>query len=116
MGILNVLPAGEIVRAASMADVNAFTRVPGVGRKTAERLCFELKSSLAKEFASALPGAAVVRSRVSDTVGDALRSLGFSQDDVVSVLAIVQAAWGDDYDKMDEEGLLKAALKELQRR
>jgi Holliday junction DNA helicase RuvA len=115
MGILNVLPAGEIVRAVSMADVDAFMRVPGVGRKTAERLCFELKNSLSKDFASVLSGA-VSRSRVADTVGDALRSLGFSQGDVGAALAIVQAAWGDDYDKMNEEELLKAALKELQRK
>jgi Holliday junction DNA helicase RuvA len=116
MGILNVLSADDIVRAVSLADVNAFMRVPGVGRKTAERLCFELKNSIAKDFVSIPAGATAPRGRVADTVGDALRSLGFSQGDAVSALAIVHAALGEDYDKMDEEKLLKAALKELQRR
>ncbi|MDR1977228.1 MAG: Holliday junction branch migration protein RuvA [Synergistaceae bacterium] len=117
MTILSVLSADEIVRAVSLSDVNAFMRVPGVGRKTAERICFELKNSLSKEFISAIPaGASASASRVVDTVGDALRSLGFGQGDVVAALSVVRAALGEDFDKLDEERLLKAALKELQRR
>ncbi|MDR1622066.1 MAG: Holliday junction branch migration protein RuvA [Synergistaceae bacterium] len=116
MTILNVLSADEVVRAVSSSDVNAFMRVPGVGRKTAERICFELKNSLPKEFASMAHGAPSSPSRVTDTVGDALRSLGFGQGDVVTALSVVRAALGEDFDKLDEEKLLKAALKELQRK
>ena len=118
MGILSVLSADEIVRAVSLADVDTFMRVPGVGRKTAERLCFELKNSLSKEFTSTLSttGASVPTGRVADTVGEALRALGFSHSDATAALSMVRAAMGEDYDKMDEEKLLKAALKELQRR
>jgi Holliday junction DNA helicase RuvA len=120
MTILNVLPAEEVLRAVSLADVNAFMRVPGEGRKTAERICFELKSSLSKDFALTLqnvlqPGAAPA-SRVADTVGDALRSLGFGQGDAMAAFNVVRAALGEDFDKLDEEKLLKAALKELQRK
>ncbi|MDR2179937.1 MAG: Holliday junction branch migration protein RuvA [Synergistaceae bacterium] len=115
MTILSVLSADEIVRAVSLSDVNAFVRVPGVGRKTAERICFELKNSLPKEFAS-MAGAPSPPSRVADTVGDALRSLGFGQGDVVGALSVVRAALGGDFDKLNEESLLKAALKELQRK
>ncbi|GHT02862.1 Holliday junction ATP-dependent DNA helicase RuvA [Synergistales bacterium] len=115
MTILSVLSVDDIVRAVSMADVNTFMRSPGVGRKTAERLCFELKNSISKDFAISLnTGAGVSRSRVSDTVGDALRSLGFGQNDVNAALAVVHAALGEDFDKQNEETLLKAALKELQ--
>jgi Holliday junction DNA helicase RuvA len=117
MTILNVLPAEEVLRAVSLADVNAFMRVPGVGRKTAERICFELKNSLPKDFALTLqPGSSAPASRVADTVGDALRSLGFGQSDAAAALSVVRAALGEDFEKLDEEKLLKAALKELQRK
>ena len=118
MTILSVLSAEEIVRAVALADVDFFTRVPGVGRKTAERLCFELKNSLSKEFTSTLQtaGAPVLPSRVADTVGDALRALGFGQSDAAAALNLVRAALAEDFDKLDEEALLKAALKELQRK
>jgi Holliday junction DNA helicase RuvA len=117
MTILGVLPVDEVVRAISLADVAAFTRVPGVGRKTAERLCFELKDTLPEEFAMALPsGLPAPVSRVADTVGDALRSLGFSQGDASAALGVVRAALGGDFDQLSEERLLKAALKELQRK
>ena len=116
MTILSVLSADEIVRAVSMADVNAFVRVPGIGKKTAERICFELKSALPGEFTVTTAGFSAPASRVSDTVADALRSLGFDQADAAMALNLVHAAMSGDFDKLDEEKLLKAALKELQRK
>ncbi|MDR1649876.1 MAG: Holliday junction branch migration protein RuvA [Synergistaceae bacterium] len=121
MMILGVLSADEIIRAVSLADASLFMRAPGVGRKTAERLCFELRSSLPKEFTSTLETAASAsvggrRSRAADTVGDALRELGFSQSDAAAALSVVRAALAEDFDKLDEEALLRAALKELQRK
>ncbi|GHS89138.1 Holliday junction ATP-dependent DNA helicase RuvA [Synergistales bacterium] len=115
MTILSVLSVEDIVRAVSLADINTFMRSPGIGRKTAERLCFELKNSIPKDFALGLrTGGVALPSKVSDTVGDALRSLGFGQADVTTALAVVRAALGEDFDKQNEEALLKAALKELQ--
>ena len=119
MAILNVMSADEVVRAVSLADVNTFMRVPGIGKKTAERLCFELRSAISKELTSAAVTAAgfpVPISRVCDTVADALRSLGFDQADAAAALNLVRAALGEDFEKLDEEKLLKAALKELQRK
>jgi len=117
MALLSVLSADEVVRAVSLADVNTFMRVPGIGKKTAERLCFELKSAIPKEFISVTAtGFSAPAGRVSDTVADALRSLGFDQADAAAALKLVQAALGDDFEKLDEEKLLKAALKELQRK
>jgi len=117
MTILSVLSADEIVRAVSLADVNAFVRVPGIGKKTAERLCFELKNALPGEFTSVTSaGFPTTVNRVSDTVADALRSLGFDQSDAAAALNLVRAALGGDFENLDEEKLLKAALKELQRK
>ena len=118
MAILSALSADDILRAVSLADVAAFTRVPGVGRKTAERLCFELRNLLPEALTDSISTAGsglAAPSRTADTVGEALRSLGFAQTDVVSVLSAIRAARGEAFERMDEETLLKAALKALQR-
>ncbi|MDR2528217.1 MAG: Holliday junction branch migration protein RuvA [Synergistaceae bacterium] len=111
MTILGVLSAEEVIHAAARADVATFTRVPGVGRKTAERICFELKNVVPPTPRSAAPP-----SRTADTVADALRTLGFTQADAAGALGVVRAALGEGFDQLDEERLLKAALKELQRK
>ena len=119
MAILAVLSVDEILRAVSLADVAAFTRVPGIGRKTAERLCFELRNLLPAALTDSVPASGTgggTPSRTADTVGEALRSLGFAQADVGSVLSAIRAARAEDFELMDEETLLKAALKDLQRR
>ncbi|NLL36195.1 MAG: Holliday junction branch migration protein RuvA [Fretibacterium sp.] len=116
MNILSVLSSDEIVKAVSLADVSAFMRAPGVGRKTAERLCFELKNSLPKEFMARLEtvDAGGSKARTQDVVEDALRGLGFSSADAATALAMVRAALGEDFERADEATLLRSALKELQ--
>ena len=117
MAILSVLSVDDILRAVSLADVAAFTRVPGVGRKTAERLCFELRNLLPEALTDSIPTAGsglAAPSRTADTVGEALRSLGFAQTDIGPVLSAIRVARGEEFERMDEESLLKAALKELQ--
>ena len=98
-------------------SMEELTRLPGVGRKTAERLCFELRNLLPEALADSIPTAGAglaAPSRTADTVGEALRSLGFAQTDIGPVLSFIRAARGEDFERMDEESLLKAALKELQ--
>ena len=46
-------------------------------------------------------------------VSDALLSLGFSQADIASVFKLLRAARGDEFNTLDEEALLKLALREL---
>lgn len=115
MAILSVLSVDEVLRAVSLADAAAFARVPGIGKKTAERLCFELRNLLPAGLTDTIPAGAAEPGvpRAADTVAEALLSLGFPQADVSSVLALLRAAQGEDFDKIDEETLLKSALREL---
>ncbi|MBQ9565883.1 MAG: Holliday junction branch migration protein RuvA [Synergistaceae bacterium] len=113
MAILSALPVDEILRAVSSADAVTFTRVPGIGKKTAERLCFELRNLLPKNLELIPAGQEAGLSRAADTVTEALLSLGFTQADASSVLTLLRAAHGEDFDRMDEEKLLRLALKEL---
>ena len=46
LGALSALPLEELRRAVSEGDVARLTRVPGIGKKTAERIALELKDKL----------------------------------------------------------------------
>ena len=46
LGVLSALPVAELVRAVEAGDLAMLTRVPGVGKKTAERLVLELRGKL----------------------------------------------------------------------
>ncbi len=117
MSIMAVLSVDEIVRAVSFAELGIFMRVPGVGRKSAERLCFELKNSLPENVMTVQEaGVPALSTRTSDTVAEALGNLGFAASDAAAALAMVRAARGEEFDKLDDATLLRAALKELQGR
>ncbi|MCL2768331.1 MAG: helix-hairpin-helix domain-containing protein, partial [Synergistaceae bacterium] len=119
ISVLSSLSSDEILKGVLSSDVSIFTRVPGIGKKTAERICFELKNLIPEEILlqtnradKLLPG----QSNTLSTVTEALRSLGFNQGDINSAFGIVRAAYGNDFTGLDEERLIKAALKELQRK
>lgn len=124
IAILSELSIDEVVNAISSADVNALMRVPGIGKKTAERLCFELKNIAGLKMLTpesnlpplrrggALPQNSTEGSAVSNVI-DALLSLGFSRSDAGGVINLLRAAHGEDFNKLSEEDLLRMSLREL---
>lgn len=46
LGVLSALPIGDLARAVRGGDVARLTKVPGIGKRTAERLVVELKDKL----------------------------------------------------------------------
>ncbi len=113
IAILSELSIDSVVNAISSADVNAFMRVPGIGKKTAERLCFELKNiSGLKNMAQKSETAQKSSGHVENVI-DALLSLGFTRSDAGGVINLLRAAHGDDFDKLSEEDLLRMSLREL---
>lgn len=115
IAILSELSIEDVINAISNADITAFTRVPGIGKKTAERLCFELKNiSGLRENPQALSstGKPEQNKTVPDVI-DALISLGFTRADAGGVINLLRAAHGEDFAKLSEEDLLRLALKEL---
>ena len=113
IAILSALSLDEVVNAIASADVRAFMRVSGIGKKTAERLCFELKNVDALKVITHDDAQAPNASGHAENVIDALMSLGFSRSDSGGVINLLRAAHGDDFEKLSEEDLLRLALREL---
>ena len=113
IGIMSGLPSEELVDAIRSGDVKRLTRVPGVGKKTAERVVLELSDKLTElaEFAppsGKAPGPAARRNPVGDDVVSALTNLGYRAADAET--AVEKAG-----DTQDFESLLREALKLLGR-
>lgn len=77
LAVLSGLSANELVQAVVLQDVGLLTRIPGIGKKTAERLLLELKGKIA----DALPAGVAVNSgsQVNGDVLNALLALGYNE-------------------------------------
>ena len=91
LSVLSGIDPGELIRAIRTQDVARLTRIPGVGKKTAERIGLELKDRL--------PQAAT-----ADTAVDAAESGGL-RDDLLSALANL------GYQRAASEKAVDAVLK-----
>lgn len=104
LAVLSGLSAADLAQAVALQDVGLLTRIPGIGKKTAERLLLELKGKIA----DALPGGAVVNSssQVNGDVLNALLALGYNEREASG--AVRQIAVSDSV----EDGI-RLALKWL---
>ena len=103
VAILATHPPAALFDVVSSNDVAALTLVPGIGKKTAERLIIELRDRLSVPMLDT--GGAGSVSVVAD-VRDALASLGYGTDEIRDVLREVPAGG-------DSSTLLRDALKML---
>jgi Holliday junction DNA helicase RuvA len=77
--VLSGIPAADLAEVIRASDVQKLTRVPGIGKKTAERIVLELRDKIddSPRRAAGLPGApAVILSREEADVVSALVNLG----------------------------------------
>jgi Holliday junction DNA helicase RuvA len=86
LAILSVHSPGVLRRALLDDDVGALTLVPGVGKRTAQRLLVELKARLEVPTVDA-PDGADTSSSARAEVRTALAGLGYQADEVREVLA-----------------------------
>jgi Holliday junction DNA helicase RuvA len=76
LALLSGLSVAELAQAVSMQDSGRLTKIPGIGKKTAERLLLELKDKLGADLTTAV---GVYRpAPVASDVLNALLSLGYS--------------------------------------
>lgn len=104
LSILSGLSVGELAQAVSLQEAGRLTRIPGIGKKTAERLMLELKGKLGADLA--LP--ANVASEAQADVLQALVALGYSDKEAAAALKALPPDVGVS------EGI-KLALKALAR-
>jgi holliday junction DNA helicase RuvA len=105
--ILSGLDPERTVAAIRAQDHATLTRIPGVGKKLAERLVVELKEKL-EDFAAAAPVAGVTAPAAEDVLS-ALVNLGYQRPAALKAIETVVAkdkAAGDEFDT-----LFRAALK-----
>ncbi len=112
LSVLSGIEAGDFVGAVQRNDLSRLTRIPGVGRKTAERICLELKDKLPLAVAAGTAAAiAPAPNALRDDLVSALENLGYHRSAVDKVLD--KQLTGDESPRF--EAALRAALKELAR-
>jgi Holliday junction DNA helicase RuvA len=83
LAIVSGSPAEELRRAIVREDAARFQAIPGIGKKTAERIVLELKEKIAANLSVAVP----VEADVHVVARDALVELGYSIADAERALA-----------------------------
>ncbi|RZS89440.1 Holliday junction DNA helicase subunit RuvA [Motilibacter rhizosphaerae] len=111
--LLAVLTPDALRRAVADEDLTALMRVPGIGKKGAQRLVLELKDKLGAPSGPELPQQASGGGEPwRDQVAEALTGLGYSAKDAESALESVAPLAEDG---ADVGALLRAALRGLSR-
>jgi Holliday junction DNA helicase RuvA len=105
LSLLSGLSVAELAQAVAQQQAGRLVKVPGIGKKTAERLLLELKGKLGPDLG--LPGATVASDAQADIV-QALVALGYSEKEAAAALKTLPADVGVS------DGI-KAALKALSR-
>jgi len=81
LAVLSGLSVGELVDAVTMQESGRLVKIPGIGRKTAERLLLELKDRLGADMASGI--ASNRPTAPTSDVMNALLALGYSEKEAV---------------------------------
>jgi holliday junction DNA helicase RuvA len=76
LSVLSGLSVADLRDAVSAQESGRLTKIPGIGKKTAERLLLELRDKL--DAALAAPAAAAPGGGVAGDIGIALRALGYN--------------------------------------
>jgi len=113
LAVLSGIEPLELVRAIERGDVARLTAIPGVGKKTSERLVLELKDRLPRAPLAAAAGAAAPEMpALRDDVLSALLNLGYHRPLAERAVDAAVRALGSASDAGFER-MLKLALREL---
>lgn len=118
LGILSGMTAGQFVSCVEREDISTLVKLPGVGKKTAERLVVEMKDRLKGwgegDLFTPATDAAPIDSQSADLIANAeeealsaLLSLGYKPQTASKVIAQVKQPG------MSSEAMIKDALKSM---
>jgi holliday junction DNA helicase RuvA len=110
LAVLSGLEPAELMRAIERGDIARLTGIPGVGKKTSERIVLELKDRLPRVVSTAAIDAAVSAApSMRDDVLSALLNLGYHRPLAEKAVAAALTVAPDG----EFERTLKQALREL---
>ena len=107
LGILSGLDSASFARAVVGNDVKALTALPGVGKKTAERLIIEMRDKVDSFDVSGSDNPSTMTSNVTEDAESALIGLGYRPQEAARALSLVSDP------AEDVESLIRQALKLL---
>ena len=113
LAVLSGIEPRDLVRAVQLGDTARLTSIPGIGKKTSERITLELRDRLTK-LAVPAPEAGGAGGSEGDLRGDllsALLNLGYHRPFAERAVEVALKAAGEP----SFEGRLKQALRELAR-
>ena len=84
LAVLSGMSVNELAQAIALQEAGRLTQVPGIGKKTAERLCLELKGKLAPDLGVAGDKPQMIEA--SSEVLQALLALGYSEKEALLAL------------------------------
>jgi Holliday junction DNA helicase RuvA len=87
LALLSGMSVADLAQAVTLQEAGRLTKIPGIGKKTAERLLLELKGKLGPDLGS---GGAVAQDSNSDIL-NALLALGYSDKEATLALKQVPA-------------------------
>jgi holliday junction DNA helicase RuvA len=114
IGILGAVPMHELAGAVEAGDVGRLSKVPGIGKKTAERLIVELKGKLASAAQESVSGVlgATPKGAKSERLVAALTNMGYRSAEAGRAVE----ALGDGIESSSLAEALRDALAHLARR
>ena len=115
MAVMGGMVVAELVNTVAAGDVRTLTKIPGLGKKTAERIIVELRERFESkadqfEFSVGAKGTPRANAGIEDDVRSALSNLGFKSTHIDKVLAEIAE---EPEASGDFDGLFRDALKRL---
>ena len=106
LAILSGLSVADLALAVGSQEAGRLVKIPGIGKKTAERLLLELKGKMGAELGAGVVAGVAVAGTAQADILQALIALGYSQKEAAATLKTLPADVGVS------EGI-KLALKKL---
>lgn len=107
LAVLSSMSVSDFERCIQLEDAATLEKIPGVGKKTAQRLIIELRDKIEKTpHLVAVTGTAKVEADSRSEAVDALVSLGYKPTEVKRLLAAI------DVDDKSAEDIIRLALRQ----
>ena len=108
LGMLSGMTVDEFARAILNRDVSSLVKLPGVGKKTAERLVIEMKDAIDGVGLSGASENTITKSDIRLEAESGLLSLGYKAQDITKILNNL-----DYKNAISSEDIIKMALQSI---